>query len=310
MINLLVYIFLFLFSFFPFGFNVDLTKPNDLMNVIYHETTNFEEHSANEVTAKNRGDTGAGIFGLKNYGNENTNVMSGEKWLEANGGDDTIRGGNEQLVSDIYRNNTNQGDGNAQLDDIAWGILDTIDYVGGMLLLDKDEETGQYVSLITKEPFTKTEMAIVLGMDFVSVIFNIIPGVGKASTTAVKKTTKNVVKNGVKTVVKGGKEKKTRNNPKLKKKDLDDILKGATKSEKQDSPKKNLNYEKNGGEKQRQKDFDSLNVGKIEYKDNGVIVGTDKYGNKIDMHKGSKGHGPTLEIIDKNTGFKTKIRYK
>ncbi len=290
--------------------NIDMSDPKALMNVIYHETTNFEEHSANEVTAKNRGDTGAGIFGLKNYGNENTNVMSGEKWLEANGGDDTIRGGNEQLVSDIYRNNTNQGDGNAQLDDIAWGILDTIDYVGGMLLLDKDEETGQYVSLITKEPFTKTEMAIVLGMDFVSVIFNIIPGVGKASTTAVKKTTKNVVKNGVKTVVKGGKEKKTRNNPKLKKKDLDDILKGATKSEKQDSPKKNLNYEKNGGEKQRQKDFDSLNVGKIEYKDNGVIVGTDKYGNKIDMHKGSKGHGPTLEIIDKNTGFKTKIRYK
>ena len=102
MINLLVYIFIFLFSFFSFGFNVDLTKPNDLMNVIYHETTNFEEHSRKEQNAINRGNTGAGIFGLKNYGNENTNVMSGEKWLEANGGDDTIRGGNEQLVSDIY----------------------------------------------------------------------------------------------------------------------------------------------------------------------------------------------------------------
>ena len=59
MINILTYIFFLLFfSFFPFGFNVDLTKTNDLMNVIYHETTNFEEHSRKEQNAINRGETG------------------------------------------------------------------------------------------------------------------------------------------------------------------------------------------------------------------------------------------------------------
>lgn len=136
--------------------------------------------------------------------------MSGKEWLESHGSDDTIREGNKQLTLDIYRNNTNQGNGNAQLDDVVWAVLDTIDYVGGMLFLDKDEETGQYVSLITKEPFTETEMAIVLGMDFVAALLNIVPGAGKASTTAVKKTVKNVVKNEVKNGVKGGRYSEVR----------------------------------------------------------------------------------------------------
>ena len=56
-----------------------------------------------------RGDTGAGIFGLKNYGNENTNTMSGKEWLESHAGDDTIREGSLGLISDLH--NTMTGDG-------------------------------------------------------------------------------------------------------------------------------------------------------------------------------------------------------
>ena len=115
MTNLLVYIFIFLFSFFSFGFNVDLTKPNDLMNVIYHETTNFEEHKRKEQNAINRGNTGAGIFGLKNFGNENTNGMSKTDWIIANADKDTISNGTLGLVSDLYNTATKKGEGEPQV---------------------------------------------------------------------------------------------------------------------------------------------------------------------------------------------------
>ena len=111
MISIFKYIFLFLFSFFSFRFNVDLTKPNELMNVIYHETTNFEEHNRKEQNAKNRGETGAGIFSLKNFGNENTNGMSKTEWIVANADKDTISTGTLGLVSDLYNTATKKGEG-------------------------------------------------------------------------------------------------------------------------------------------------------------------------------------------------------
>lgn len=114
MINLLVYIFLFLFSFFPFGFNVDLTKPNDLMNVIYHETTNFEEHKRNEQNAVNRGETGSGIFSLKNFGNENTNGMSKTDWMKEN--NLTIGStGSLSLLNDVNNSQIGNGEGNTSI---------------------------------------------------------------------------------------------------------------------------------------------------------------------------------------------------
>ena len=111
MISIFKYIFLFLFSFFSFRFNVDLTKPNELMNVIYHETTNFEEHNRKEQNAVNRGNTGAGIFSLKNFGNENTNGMSKTEWIVANADKDTISTGTLGLVSDLYNTATKKGEG-------------------------------------------------------------------------------------------------------------------------------------------------------------------------------------------------------
>ena len=91
--------------------NVDLTKPNELMNVIYHETTNFEEHNRKEQNAKNRGETGAVIFSLKNFGNENTNGMSKTEWIVANADKDTISTGTLGLVSDLYNKSTKKGEG-------------------------------------------------------------------------------------------------------------------------------------------------------------------------------------------------------
>ena len=122
MTNLLTYIFLFLFSFFSFRFNVDLTKPNELMNVIYHETTNFEEHNRKEQNAKNRGETGAGIFSLKNFGNENTNGMSKTEWMKEN--NLTIGStGSLSLLNDVNNSQIGNGEG-------ASSILGTVAVAG------------------------------------------------------------------------------------------------------------------------------------------------------------------------------------
>ena len=94
--------------------NVDLTKPNDLMNVIYHETTNFEEHSRKEQNAINRGETGAGIFGLKNFGNENTNGMSNTEWMKEN--NLTIGStGSLSLLNDVNNSQIGNGEGNTSI---------------------------------------------------------------------------------------------------------------------------------------------------------------------------------------------------
>ncbi|MBN1281837.1 MAG: hypothetical protein JW985_02605 [Alphaproteobacteria bacterium] len=93
--------------------NVDMTDPNALMNVIYHETTNFDQHDKNERTAINRGETGAAIFDLKNYGNSNTNSMDNGQWLSNYGNTDTVQSGNKQLTSDFINGNLNPNTGNS-----------------------------------------------------------------------------------------------------------------------------------------------------------------------------------------------------
>lgn len=95
--------------------NIDITDPNALMNALYHETTNFEQHTNNEQTAKNRGDTGAGIFDLKNYGNENTNIMDNGQWLSNYGNIDTIQNGNLSLMSNAVNSSIGNGVGNGEL---------------------------------------------------------------------------------------------------------------------------------------------------------------------------------------------------
>ncbi len=98
--------------------NIDMTDPNAIMNALYHETTNFEQHTANERTAENRGNTGAGIFDLKNYGNENTNTMDKGQWLSNYGNTDTIQSGSLSLVSDEINYALNNGTG-APLGELA-----------------------------------------------------------------------------------------------------------------------------------------------------------------------------------------------
>ena len=110
--------------------NVDLTKPNDLMNVIYHETTNFEEHNRKEQNAINRGKTGAGIFSLKNFGNENTNGMSKTEWMKEN--NLTIGStGSLSLLSDYNSSQAGNGEGNPQVATATGCSLGPIGCVAG-----------------------------------------------------------------------------------------------------------------------------------------------------------------------------------
>lgn len=100
--------------------NIDITDPNALMNALYHETTNFEQHTKNEQTAKNRGNTGAGIFDLKNYGNENTNSKSADEWLSANNDSSAINSGNMTFVKDVISG----ADGTGTTNYSTYGDLD------------------------------------------------------------------------------------------------------------------------------------------------------------------------------------------
>ena len=110
--------------------NVDLTKPNDLMNVIYHETTNFEEHKRKEQNAINRGNTGAGIFSLKNFGNENTNGMSKTEWMKEN--NLTIGStGSLSLLNDVNNDKLGNGEGNPQVATATGCSLGPIGCVAG-----------------------------------------------------------------------------------------------------------------------------------------------------------------------------------
>ena len=86
MTKLLTYIFIFLFTF------------TSSVNAGYSD-------------AINRGETGAGIFSLKNFGNENTNGMSKTEWIVANADKDTISNGTLGLVSDLYNTATKKGEG-------------------------------------------------------------------------------------------------------------------------------------------------------------------------------------------------------
>ena len=110
--------------------NVDLTKPNELMDVIYHETTNFEEHKRKEKNAINRGETGAGIFSLKNFGNENTNGMSKTEWMKEN--NLTIGStGSLSLLNDVNNDKLGNGEGNPQVATATGCSLGPIGCVAG-----------------------------------------------------------------------------------------------------------------------------------------------------------------------------------
>jgi adhesin HecA-like repeat protein len=95
--------------------NVDLAKPNKLINAIYHETTNFERHSANDRTAENMGDTAEAIWRLKNYGNANTNTMNGDQWLAKNAGSSVLLDGNSNFFNNLNNLANVEGDVNFEV---------------------------------------------------------------------------------------------------------------------------------------------------------------------------------------------------
>lgn len=160
-----------------------MTDPNAVMNALYHETTNFEQHTKNEQTAKNRGDTGSGIFDLKNYGNENTNDKNKDNWTFDYNDPSIASSGNLQLAGDIALNNAGYGTGNASFEDIGWAFVDSLNYGGGLILREKDEN-GNYKTLLGEE-FSLAEMGLVLGTN-VAFIFVPVPGAGTATKVATK----------------------------------------------------------------------------------------------------------------------------
>ena len=62
----------------------DLANSGEIINVLFHETTNYDDHAQNEQTAKNRGTTAQAIWALKNFEKENANKQTSEDWNEKN----------------------------------------------------------------------------------------------------------------------------------------------------------------------------------------------------------------------------------
>ena len=81
-------------------------------------------------SAINRGKTGAGIFSLKNFGNENTNGMSKTEWIIAN--NLTIgSAGSLSLLNDVNNDKLGNGEGNPQVATATGCSLGPIGCVAG-----------------------------------------------------------------------------------------------------------------------------------------------------------------------------------
>ena len=105
MIRFLIYIFLFLFTF------------TSSVNAGYSD-------------AINRGKTGAGIFSLKNFGNENTNGMNNTEWMKEN--NLTIgSAGSLSLLNDVNNDKLGNGEGNPQVATATGCSLGPIGCVAG-----------------------------------------------------------------------------------------------------------------------------------------------------------------------------------
>ncbi|WP_219349856.1 hemagglutinin repeat-containing protein [Helicobacter sp. 13S00482-2] len=65
------------------GFNTlsnDLNNSKEIINTLFHESTNKALHHSNEQRAKNRGDSAGNIWELKNYHHINNNPLSTLEW--------------------------------------------------------------------------------------------------------------------------------------------------------------------------------------------------------------------------------------
>jgi filamentous hemagglutinin len=82
----------------------DLTNSGGVMNNVWHETTDFEAHNANEQTAINRGNTAEAIWELKNFGNANTNTMTSLQWNANNAGSSVFTTGNTGAITNAVNN--------------------------------------------------------------------------------------------------------------------------------------------------------------------------------------------------------------
>ncbi len=73
----------------------------EIINVLFHETTNYDDHSKNEQTAINRGTTAEAIWTLKNFEKENDSKQTAEDWNKQNINDPIILYG----TLNAYKNN-------------------------------------------------------------------------------------------------------------------------------------------------------------------------------------------------------------
>ncbi len=58
----------------------NLTHPNEVINTLFHETSNKQKHQSNHGYARSRGNSAETNYFLRNYGNKNTNKITTAEW--------------------------------------------------------------------------------------------------------------------------------------------------------------------------------------------------------------------------------------
>ena len=355
--------------------NVDLTKPNELMTVIYHETTNFEEHKRKEQNAINRGETGAGIFSLKNFGNENANEMSKTEWMKEN--NLTIGStGSLSLLSDYNSSQAGNGEGNTSIIGTAFaigkiGLWAWSTYIAGKSAEsvgsnvaswgNGPDENGLYMTeygKVSRDALlystSKNSLGLITsigtaggsnlisGLGFTSIgatglmedgfiysqgknrdgYYENLSGMYMTGTDLAIDSASNMISFGLgayqvnKSINKSIDKTvdgmtidfgDTLSETNVNINSFDNVLKDASLSVKQTSPKKVINYEKDGN---AYKDFTSINVVNPQVKNN-TFIGKTKDGEIINLHKSTSLNGiETLEVYDNNINRYIDIRYK
>ena len=116
------------------GFNTrtnNLTNPNEVINTLFHETSNKQKHHKAEQGGKDtyafiRGKTAENIFALKNYANTNTNTLTNTEWNTKYQSSKVFKQGN-QLNKETWQRNA---EGIGERDNFLLPALRTVAQAG------------------------------------------------------------------------------------------------------------------------------------------------------------------------------------
>ena len=130
------------------GFNTrtnDLTNPNEVINTLFHETSNKQKHHKAEQGGKDtyafiRGKTAENIFALKNYANTNTNTLTNTEWNTKYQSSKVFKQGNQLNKETWQRNAEGRGERDDKINPLYRNKQDKQNYEQAITYLNKSKD--------------------------------------------------------------------------------------------------------------------------------------------------------------------------